>query len=115
MKIIKEEEQIQKGFVYWFRKTYSQIPIGMSPITKMSVQQGARMKAAGYTRGWPDIFIPIPHKSWCGLFIEFKSSKGKISVHQKDMLKGLFDLGYQTCVCRSEIDAISAVRIYLKT
>ena len=115
MKIIKEEEQIQRSFVYWFRKTYPRIPLGMAPITKLSPQQGARMKAMGYSRGWPDVFIPRPNKGWGGLFIEFKSSKGKISVHQKDMLKGLFDLGYQTCVCRSEIDAISAVRIYLKT
>jgi len=114
MKIIKEEEQIQKGFVYWFRKTYSQIPIGMSPITKMSVQQGARMKAAGYTRGWPDIFIPIPHKSWGGLFIEFKSPKGKISDHQKKMLTDLYELGYKTAVCRSIEDAMTVVRLYLR-
>ena len=115
MKIIKEEEQIQRSFVYWFRKTYSNIPIGMAPITKLSPRQGARMKALGYTKGWPDIFIPIPRRSWGGLFIEFKSPKGKISEVQKIMLKGLHDLGYQNAVCRTVEDAITVVRMYLKS
>jgi len=110
----KEEERIQIEFVKWFRATYPRIPLGMSPITSLSVRMGAKMKALGYTKGWPDIFIPRPNKGWSGLFIEFKASKGVISVHQKAMLRDLYDLGYSTVVCRSVEDAMTQARLYLK-
>lgn len=114
MKIIKEEEQIQRSFIYWLRKTHN-IPTGMSPIVKLSVQHGARMKAMGYSRGWPDIFIPRARKGFNGLFIEFKGSKGRIdNEYQVPMIAHLQDEGYKVVVCRSVDEAIMVTENYLK-
>ena len=110
-----EEDQIQIRFITWFRAKYPEVPTGMSPITKLSARQGKKMKAMGYTKGWPDVFIPVPNKGYMGIFIEFKTPKGKVcKKFQEPLLEKLHNYGYKTVICRSTEEAIEVVEKYFK-
>lgn len=44
-----------------------------------------RIKAAGYKRGFPDVFLFEPQGEWPWLAIELKCEKGgRLSAHQKE-------------------------------
>ena len=113
MKIIKEEEQIQRAVVYWLRKTFPATLHTISPITKLSVSLGARMKAMGYSKGSPDLMVFQPRAGYHGLFIEFKTPKGKINIDQYHWAKELQALGYYHAFCRSADEAITILQKYL--
>lgn len=70
-------------------------------------------KATGLKSGVPDVFVAVPVNDHNGLFIEFKTSKGKISDSQKAWHERLQRNGYRVSVCRSLSEAIEAVESYL--
>lgn len=81
-----------------------------------------RAKAAGYMKGWPDIFIAEPvvfddkGKTFFGLFIEMKrrdKRKSVVSADQKKVLKDLSDKGYKCVVCYGWEDAMTILEIYM--
>ena len=113
LKIIKEEEQIQRAVVYWLRKTYPSAMFTISPITKLTISQGARMKAMGYTKGSPDLMVFEPRGPWHGLFIEFKSAKGRLTPDQLHWKNKLDSKNYYHAVCRTPEDAIEILKKYL--
>jgi hypothetical protein len=72
---------------------------------------GARLKAEGVKRGVSDVFCPSTNnKISHGLFIEFKTVKGKLTHEQIYFSKYIQQLGYQFIVCRSAEEAIDAVQ-----
>lgn len=107
------EREIQKAVVQYIRIKYSDVIILMSPIHKTSIQQGVLNKAMGYTKGTPDIFLPYPNKFYHGLFVELKTSKGKTSPEQQNVLSKLEELKYCTAVCHSINDAIEIIDKYM--
>ena len=90
-----------------------------------------RMKAEGVKSGVPDIFLPVKKidvglevvvndelseqfgKVWCGLWIEMKAGKNKVSPEQEWWLEQLTKQGYLTRVCYSAEEAISEIEEYL--
>lgn len=60
--------------------------------------EAGKLKAMGVKPGVPDLFLPIPKRSWNGLFIELKNEKGKSSKEQLKWIDGLIDYGYCTLV-----------------
>ncbi len=85
-----------------------------------------RMKAEGVKSGVPDIFLPISKSEvrvvgwdgeidnqWCGLWIEMKAGKNKVSPEQEWWLEQLAKQGYLTRVCYSAEEAISEIEEYL--
>lgn len=78
-----------------------------------SKSEAKRFKGAGVKAGVPDVFLPIASNMYHGLFIEMKSSNGRVSKEQEYWLSELAKEGYQTAVCRSWVDAAKVIIAYL--
>ena len=60
---------------------------------RTSISEAKRMKASGYKRGFPDVFIYEPRGGFHGLSIEMKKEKGGVvSKHQKQWKESLIVL-----------------------
>jgi len=81
---------------------------------KTTLAQGARNKAKGKRAGVPDITVPIPNGKFHGLYIELKTTSGKISAAQKEFITLLHGLGYCVRVAFSSLGAIDILKDYLK-
>ena len=83
--------------------------------------QKAKMKAEGLRSGVSDILLPVTKRHYiddqkiitCGLFIEMKSVKGKISYEQAEFGRFVTSQGYQFVVCYSWIEARDEILRYL--
>lgn len=64
--------------------------------------------------GIPDLIVCIPSGVYHGLFIEMKTSKGKLSENQVACHETLKNSGYCVKVCRSFDDFVMAVKTYLE-
>ncbi len=82
---------------------------------KCTPAQGARRKRKGVRAGIPDIIVPISRRPFCGLFIELKTDKGKVSKEQKEIMAMLYSLGHAVYIARSGKEAIDLVTNYLKS
>lgn len=116
------ENQIQAKFIAWCNDASLRdrrlkdleyifhIPNGSnkSPATRVL------FKKIGLKSGVPDIFLPVPSRGYHGLWIEFKSSKGRLSDTQKKYHEALVRLGYQVIVCRMYMQAINLMLDYLE-
>jgi len=107
------EHQIQKAWFQWWNMTYG------SPLAWAIPNGGARhivtatkLRAEGVRAGVPDVFIAKPRHPWHGLFLEFKTEKGRVSDSQEFMLQILEDQGYKTAVVRSVDEAIKVTNTY---
>jgi VRR-NUC domain len=83
---------------------------------------GARMKAEGALKGVPDLFLPVPcvyvtrgfsERTYCGLWIEMKTKKGRLSDEQKDILNKLHKQGYAVVKATSWHEAADFIKQYL--
>jgi hypothetical protein len=110
---LKESEtQIQQAFFKWVELAYPlyrpfifSIPNG----GRRSPREGKRLKMEGMLSGIPDLFIAIPHHSYHGTWIEFKTREGCLSDNQRKAIKNLTHMGYDCHVCRSWEDAAKIV------
>jgi len=73
-----------------------------------------KMKAEGVRSGVPDLFLPVSKRWMCGLFIEMKSEKGKLSENQSDWIDFLGHQGFEVKVCNSFESAKKAIEDYLR-
>lgn len=86
--------------IYPQLKWLSHIPNGGA----RDLREGAKFKAMGVKRGFPDYILPLPiQTSWghqyAGLFLELKVGKNKTSSEQKEYLAYLVSVGYCCYVC----------------
>ena len=79
---------------------------------KLSKMQAGKAKASGMLSGVPDLFLPVPRGSFCGLYIEMKSATGRIMPSQSRYLKAVSDFGYNAVVCYSSSEAIEKIKEY---
>ena len=80
---------------------------------KRSKSEAVRFKHQGVKAGVPDIFLPIPNKTFNGLFIELKAKGGKLSEHQKKWLLFLNSQNYCAVCCYGADEAIATIEKYL--
>ena len=75
----------------------------------------ARMKLEGVKAGVPDICLPVPRKSCCGLYIELKKRdhSNRPSKNQDWWIDQLKGQGYHVCVAYGSDEAIAVIREYL--
>lgn len=78
------------------------------------IREAFRLKLMGVRRGVPDIFIAYPSFKYHGMFIEFKSTKGRVTSDQTKMLHLLGEAGYLSMVCRTWQEAIQYLIWYLE-
>ena len=79
---------------------------------KLSKTQAGKAKASGMLSGVPDLFLPVPRGSFCGLYIEMKSATGRIMPSQSRYLSAVSDFGYSAVVCYSANEAIKTIENY---
>ena len=109
------ESQTQVAFFEWLnyypkiRAATFAIPNGGS----RNLLEAVNLKRQGVTRGIFDVFMAILNKMACGLFIEFKTGKNKLTREQNAFMEILKSNNYQSAVCYSLNDARKAVTKYL--
>lgn len=81
---------------------------------RTSMLQAKKMKAMGYQKGFPDLFICEPRGQYHGMFVEMKSTVGVQSAEQKAWQKELEKRGYLYVTKRSAGDAIESIEGYLR-
>lgn len=80
---------------------------------KTTLAGGARKKRKGCRAGILDINVPIPKGDYCGLWIELKTIKGKVSVEQKKIIEILHRLGHCIRIAYSGEEAINILKWYM--
>ena len=73
-----------------------------------------KAKQQGMLSGVPDLFLPVKNNNFVGLYIEMKSTKGRVSVEQSRYLKCAAENGYSVVVCYSAVDAINTIKAHLE-
>ena len=107
----------QENVIKWARdneKTYPFLWMLHSSLNgvKLSKIQAGKAKASGMLTGVPDLFLPVPRGSFCGLYIEMKSATGRIMPSQSRYLSAVSDFGYSAVVCYSANEAIKTIENY---
>lgn len=83
---------------------------------KRSYALAAELKREGMKAGVPDICLPVPTKSYHGLYIEMKRRKGgRVSDAQYGWIATLNRMGYYAVVCRGWEEARDVILKYLRT
>lgn len=79
---------------------------------KRHVGTAVKMKAEGLKSGVWDVFIPVPVDEYCGMYIEMKYDKNKLTKNQEKFMK---DVGncYKWAVCYNWIEAVKEIGKYL--
>jgi len=89
---------------------------------KHKVQYRVHQKAMGVKKGVLDLFLPFPtfdHSgnsprwTYCGLYIEMKAGKNKLTPEQEDWVAYLRTVGYKVVVCWTSREAMIAIETYL--
>jgi hypothetical protein len=116
LKATEHEEQV--AVFDWARCMYSRkpelrllhaIPNG----SWRALTTAKRLKREGVMPGVPDMCLPVPRGKWYGLYIELKSSGGRLSKEQKQWMDALHEQGYYTSCCWGAEAAINAIIWYL--
>jgi hypothetical protein len=110
------ESEIQQSFFEWIelacpsmRKFIFHIPNG----GKMSFSRGKKLKKMGVRSGVADVLLMWNTKDFGGLWLEFKTGKGKQSEEQKKFEEDAFIALYDYQVVRSLDQAIEVFERYL--
>lgn len=117
----QRESAIQQALFKYFQlsyPSYKKLFIKVSNEGKRTPKNGARMKAEGLQRGFPDVvlFIPRTHKGklYYGFCLELKAEEGKISEEQKEYLHLLGQQGYATGLAYGLEAAQALIDRYMK-
>lgn len=81
---------------------------------RTSLSVAKKMKASGYVKGFPDLFLYHPTNKHNGMAIELKAdNKGYASKEQKEWIKKLNERGYYAVVAKGFDQAIQEITAYL--
>lgn len=105
----------QITLIAWYRRTYkNELLVAIPNGGKRHIKTALAMKQEGTSKGFPDLFLPVPNNQFYGLFIEMKRQKGgTVSKDQKAWLEYLNTVGYQAVVCKGFLEAKEVVECYL--
>lgn len=79
-------------------------------------REGAKFKAMGVKRGFPDLVLLVPCGQYHGLTIELKKLKGGVVSSEQDEWKEFLNSqGFYATVCNGWIEAVKVIEIYLNT
>lgn len=79
---------------------------------KRDPRVAAALKAQGVRPGVPDVFVAMPVHPWAGLWIEFKTAKGRLSNRQVLYLSLLDRAGYRVAVSNDLDEAWAIFKEY---
>lgn len=105
---VGSESRLQRAAIRWCR-------LHPSPAVRLTFAipnggareriTGAILRAEGVARGVPDLFCPLPRNGRHGIFLELKTSTGRVSPDQWHWLTTLERNGYECLLIRS-LDAL---------
>ena len=113
------EYDIQKSFFEWVyhrevRDERYRLIHHTPNSSQFTIGHGVKMKRIGLRSGIPDVFVPIASKGFHGLYIEFKSEKGKLNKNQRDVIKQLRKQGYRVEIIRCPREAAEVVMHHMR-
>ena len=108
------EYELQKSVVKYLKLKYKNVLYcGSAGGMRTNIRQAVKMKASGYKKGFPDLFIYEPVGRFHGLAIELKVRGNYASKEQKEWIEGLNEKGYFAQVCTGYDEAIGCIEHYL--
>jgi hypothetical protein len=114
-KTTEYEDSVQKAVINYLKYAYPTVLYCASAGgVRTSYKQAVKMKATGYVKGFPDLFIYESRHGYNGLAIELKTLKGVASPEQKEWQIKLIERGYQAHICKGFDAAIQVIDAYLK-
>lgn len=116
-KSARSEHDLQVQCVNWFRLVYPQYAQLLFAIPNggyRSKTTARYMKAEGQLAGVPDLFLAVAKHKNHGLWVEMKNGKaGRVSDRQTEMMKLLWEQGYECRIARSREDFEAIINEYL--
>tara|TARA_R110002167_G_scaffold98972_9_gene259953 strand:+ start:1878 stop:2237 length:360 start_codon:yes stop_codon:yes gene_type:complete len=106
---------LQIAVVNWLKLQFPEIKYCASAGgMRTSLSVAKKMKASGYVKGFPDIFLYHPTMTKNGMAIELKADKKcYASKDQKQWISDLNDRGYYAVVCKGFDETIEQITQYL--
>lgn len=113
------ESQSQQATVKWWaqyalHREIPQITLMAFPMQgARTARNGARLKAEGMRAGISDMFLALPREDFAGLWIENKTSKGRLTETQIAFQNVMARNGYKVVTCRSSDETKKEIKAYL--
>lgn len=108
------EYELQKSVVNYLKwKHPSILYCGSAGGVRTSISQAKKMKATGYVKGFPDLFIYEARYGYHGLAIELKVKGNYASQHQKEWIENLNNRRYFAKVCKGIDETLELIEDYL--
>ena len=110
-----EESELQQACVKIFRLMYPKLKKRLFAIPNGSYRTAigaAILNAEGCTPGIPDVFLAVPRGSYGGCFIEFKTSRGRLSEYQAQFIDEV-KLDYYCVVVKTVEEFLKEIKDYL--
>lgn len=109
------ESQEQKQLIQWCRTDPRFQYLFHIPNESIGGQGWiVRNRQMGVRAGVPDLFYPVPMHGYHGMFIEMKTTRGRLGPEQKRWISILETLGYKCVVAHGWIEAKEALEEYVK-
>ena len=111
----QNELKVQIAVVNWIQYNFPEMLYCASAGgMRTSLSVAKKMKASGYVKGFPDLFIYHPTMKHNGMAIELKANKKSYaSKEQKQWIKDLNARGYYAVVCKGFDETIDKITEYL--
>ena len=111
----QSEYELQKSIVNYLLLQYplAKFCASLGGI-RTSFTQAVKAKASGYVKGFPDLQVCYPTSKSSGLFLEIKKDKKSYaSIHQKEWVQYLNEVGYTASVCKGFDECKEAIDNYM--
>ncbi len=100
--MIQQEAGLQKTCVSYLLMQYPHVLFNHPANEgRRSFAYASWLRSLGMKKGMPDIEIFEARRGYHGLFVELKTTGGRLSANQEQMLGQLRQRGYDCAVCRS--------------
>jgi hypothetical protein len=111
----QDELRLQIAVVNWLKINFPEIRYCASAGgMRTSLSVAKKMKASGYVKGFPDLFLYHPTMTHNGMAIELKANKKcYASTEQKQWIADLNNRGYFATVCKGFDQTIEQITDYL--
>lgn len=117
MKSIEHDNQV--CLFNWARLAAGKYPVlnllyAIPNAGKRTLMQAVWLKREGLRPGVPDICLPVANKFHSALYVEMKSTKGRLTDNQKWWIQHLEKLGNKVEVCYSWVEAKDVILKYIE-
>jgi len=112
--LLQNETSIIECVVFYLTYNFEPTPLFFhAPLEgKRGFYSQHLLKITGAKAGFPDLVIFEPRGKFCGLAIEIKREKGRVSPHQQEWIEALASKGWFAKVCFGLEDCIKTIDDY---